>query len=201
MGFPKLDGSMIQTAENSDLVEYFSLQFRTELKLGPDDEEGEYEFAFLSDDGIRMEVGEGANAYTYLESSGIQATKMTCSTGTVSLNRSISLPVKIKYFQGPRTEIALTFLWRKAGSSRDSLCGAMGRDKFFDYRNNPSTPQTAYNDLIARGWNVVPAHVFRLPRDEYMNPCESDYVRDVINEEQNNPSGGCTATTCGDIGL
>jgi hypothetical protein len=208
LGFPKLDGTMIKTQDNADLVEYFSLKFRTELKLGPDDEEGDYEFAFLSDDGIRMEVGEGASATTYIDSSGLQSTKMSCATGVVnlrsgslSLNRTTSLPITIKYFQGPRTEIALTMLWRKAGSSRDPLCGAMGQDKFFDYRNNPSTPQKAYNDLLARGWKVVPANVFRLPRDEYMNPCESDYVRDIIEQEQNNNSGGCTATTCGDIGL
>jgi len=201
LGFPKLDGSLIKTSEGTDLVEYFSLKFRTELKLGAEDEEGDYEFAFLADDGVRMEVGEGLSAVTYIDSPGIHATKMVCGTGFVNLNRSTSVPATIKYFQGPRTEIALTFLWRKKGSDRDSLCGQAGQSLFFNYRNNPSTPQPAYNALLARGWSVVPAHVFRLPRDEYMNPCESDYIRDVITNNEGSGSGTCTATSCDDIGL
>lgn len=200
LGFPKLDGSMIQTAEGADLVEFFSLQFRTELKLGENDEEGDYEFAVLADDGVRMQVGEGANSRVYLEHPEHTPTKMICSNQqTVTLSRSTTVPVKLDYFQGPRHHIALTLLWRKAGSSRDPLCGKSGNSLFFDSTKNPSAPKQAYADLIDRGWNVVPANVFRIPRDEYMNPCESDYIRDVIKE--NEGPGGCTATTCGDIGL
>jgi len=188
LGFPKLDGTMIQTAANENLVEYFSLQFRTELKLGADDQEGDYEFAVLADDGVRMEVGEGSAARVYLAHPEHTPTKMVCSTQVVTLSRLSSVPVKLSYFQGPRQHIALMLLWRKAGSSRDPLCGSAGNDLFFNSNVNPSAPRK-YNDLVARGWRVVPAHVFRIPRNEYMNPCESDYVRDVIDDNQNNNGG------------
>jgi hypothetical protein len=200
LGFPKLDGSIIQTAEGADLVEYFSLRFRTELKLGDEDEEGEYEFAVLADDGVRMQVGEGSNSQVYLEHPSNTPSKMICSDQkTVTLSRDTVVPVKLDYFQGPRYHIALTLIWRKAGSPRDPLCGRVGNSLFFDSTKNPSLPQKAHADLIERGWNVVPAHVFRIPRDEYMNPCESDYIRDVVR--QNDGPGGCTGTSCGNIGL
>ncbi len=197
LGFPRLDGTLIKTPEGEDLVEYFSLQFRSELQLGASDEEGDYEIAFLADDGIRMEVGEGASRVTYLESPGLQATKMVCSTQVVSLRRDSTLPIRVSYFQGPRQHIALMMLWRKAGSERDSLCNKMGWKMYFNADTSPSTPLQPFHDLVARGWSVVPAHVFRIPRDEYMNPCESDRVRDVIREE----TEGCTALTCDATGL
>jgi|GEM_PF-1234216 len=200
LGFPKLDGTKIQNTEGSNLLEYFSIDFRTDLKLGPDDEEGDYEFAMLSDDGVEMTAGVAGEIV--LSSPAIHPTKMVCSTRVVNLKRGDLMPTRIRYFQGPREHIALTMLWRKAGQGQDPLCGTMGNDAFFDFNQDPSVPKKNYNDLLARGWQVVPAHVFRIPRDEYMNPCESDYVRDIIADENNGNNGGnCDATNCGDIGL
>lgn len=196
LGFPKIDGSKIKNTEGQDLLEYFSIDFKTELLLGDQDEEGEYEFAVLSDDGVEMTMGE--NADIILSSPNIQSTKMVCSSTTVTLSKSSSLPTRIRYFQGPRDHIAIMLLWRKAGQSADPLCGHYGVSAFFDFTQVPSVPKPNFHSLIARGWSVVPDHVFRVPREEYMNPCESDYVRDVIEEERDNT---CTALSCGDIGL
>ena len=181
LGFPKLGGGIIQNTEGEDLVEYFSIDFKTGLKLGDEDEEGEYEFAILSDDGVEMSVGD--NEEVILSHTNKTPTRMVCATQVVTLRRGETLPSRIRYFQGPRRHIAISLMWRKVTdeTGNESLCGTSGNSKFFDYDQSPSEPKQPYLDLLDRGWSVVPAHVFRIPRGEYMNPCESDHVVDVIN--------------------
>jgi hypothetical protein len=70
--------------------------------------------------------------------------------------------VEIDYYQGPRYHIALTMLWRDwptSGSAVDTYCGASGNDVFWDSTTTPSTPKTAYNNLMTR-WQIVPSAVF-----------------------------------------
>jgi hypothetical protein len=196
-GFPTLSGQKIKNDAGTDLVEYFHISFRSELKLGDDEAEGLYELAILADDGARLTV----DGSTFLESTGVHPTKMLCAppsaAGVVDLRRASSVPIVVEYFQGPRHHIALQLLWRKVDSSRlpEPRCGQLGNELWFDYHSTPTQPKAAYNDLLARGWSVIPSHVFRIPRDEYMNPCTSDHVQDVIEEET------CTAAECEGTGI
>jgi hypothetical protein len=196
-GFPTLSGDMVKNDAGVDLLEYFHLSFRSELKLGDDEEEGLYELAVLADDGARLSV----DGSTFLESTGVHPTKLLCApadtAGVVDLRRSSSLPIKVEYFQGPRHHIALQLLWRKVDSSRlpEPRCGQLGNEHWFNYNATPVVAKAPYQDLLDRGWSVIPAHVFRIPRDEYMNPCTSDHVQDVINEET------CTAAECEGTGI
>lgn len=191
LGFPRLDGSMVQTEEEEDLVEYFSINFRTSLKLGEVEESGWYEFAFLSDDGVRFQLEETGELIA--DHPDVTSTKMVCSNRAVYLEKGEALPVSIDYFQGPRNHIALMMMWRPvddAVAGEDPACGERGTKLYHDYTKIPSEPQQAYLDLLDRGWEVVPDYVFRIPRDEYMNPCESQHVRDVINEGLSPDIGG-----------
>jgi hypothetical protein len=192
-GFPKLSGDKIKADDGNDLTEYFHIDFRSELKLGETEEEGLYELATVSDDGVRLSV----DGEMHLENPGLQSTRMTCSTSYVDLRRTSSLPIRVEYFQGPRNHIALMMVWRKVDESteRDPLCDVMSISKWFDSKTVPSTPKQHFNDITARGWTVVPAHVFRIPREEYMNPCESEHIQQVIKEET------CTASECEGTGI
>lgn len=191
LGFPKLDGSMVQTEEEEDLIEYFSINFRTSLKLGEVEESGWYEFAFLSDDGVRFQLEETGEVIA--DHPEITSTKMVCANRAVYLEKGEALPVSIDYFQGPRDHIALMMLWRPVDdevAGEDPACGRRGINRYHDSSTIPSEPQQDYFDLLDRGWEVVPDYVFRIPRDEYMNPCESEHVRDVINDGLNPDIGG-----------
>jgi hypothetical protein len=192
-GFPTLSGTKIKADDGSDLTEYFHIDFRSELKLGDTEDEGLYEIATLSDDGVRMSV----DGDLYLENPGLQSTRMTCASTYVDLRRTSSLPIRVEYFQGPRDHIALMLVWRKVDEStaRDPLCDVMSTSKWFDASTVPSTPKQHFQDISARGWKVIPAHVFRIPREEYMNPCESEHVQEVIKEET------CTAAECEGTGI
>lgn len=191
LGFPRLDGELVQTEDGEDLVEFFAINFRTSLKLGEVEESGWYEFAFLSDDGVRFTLEESGEVIA--DNPDITSTKMVCSNRAIYLEKGDSLPVEIDYFQGPRLHIALMMMWRPVDdevAGQDPLCGQRGTNKFHDYNQIPSEPQQAYYDLLDRGWEVVPDYVFRIPRDEYMNPCESEHVRDVIDESLDPDIGG-----------
>ena len=183
-GFPRLDGSMIQTEEGDDLHEYFSIEFRTELNLGEADESGWYEFAILSDDGVRMNFDNSEE--DYIDHGNKTPTKMHCASHSVYLEQGESLPATVDYFQGPRRHIALMLMWRKAESEddagHDELCGKADNNMYFTNHDAVPEPTQKFEGLVERGWSVVPAHIFRIPRDEYMNPCQSDHIMDVINE-------------------
>ncbi len=187
LGFPKLNGEMIQNEEGENLLEYFSINFRSGLQLGLADEDGWYEFALLSDDGARMTLEEtGEN---YIDNPDHHPTRMLCGQRAIYLKKGEALPININYFQGPKHHIALMLLWRKAVNMEDAghdiACGEQGNSKFFDSTQNPPVPQAEFLGLVERGWEVVPAHVYRIPEDEYMNPCESDHVQEVIQENLN----------------
>ena len=197
-GFPKFSGAHVQGPDHTDLVEYFRLDFEGGLKLTADFPEGDYEFAVLSDDGARLEL----DGQAYLDSPGTQQTKLLCGgSGTggtarsVNLSRTVELPFKLGYFQGPRYHIALMLLWRPASPTAEPLCGQSGNNLWFDSTKTPSQPTAKFNSLATRGWSVVPPELFRIPQSEFMNPCLSDHVKDVIRE------GCATAADCEGLGI
>jgi hypothetical protein len=179
-GFPLFNGNLLTNANGDTLIEDFRLDFDGFLELTPEDPEGDYEIAFLADDGIRFQAG--LEMMTVDEYASVTPTRMVCPQHTVNMMRDFVQPMHLAYFQGPRYHIALTMLWRKkdANTPDEPLCGASGNDLFFDSTQTPSAPQPAYNDLLSRGWNVVKPENFRLPDDELFNPCMSQKIRDFF---------------------
>lgn len=172
LGFPTEAGSLIQNDAQEDLIEYFALKINSILKLAPDDEEGEYELALLSDDGALFKIRDEEGTYqVVVENDGDHPTRMGCGQ-TISMARDTELVVEIDYYQGPRYHISLIPMWRKVDTSTPAevRCGQKGNSLFFDFNNN-SAPQAAYTELLSRGWKPIEADNWHLPAFANFNPC------------------------------
>jgi hypothetical protein len=158
------------------LIEYFALEMKSQLTLSPSDPEGNYELAVLSDDGTVITIDQGNNQIMTINNDGEHPTRMGCATNLLNMKHGATYPIEIKYYQGPRYEIALTLMWRHvSGNSvpNESLCGATGNYEFWDPDNTPSTPTANYQQLLADGWTVVGEQNFLLQAGT--NPCNDNY--------------------------
>lgn len=171
-GFVSLGGDVLRTKTGERLFEYFAVDMRTKIGLGPGDVAGNYQFAFITDDGAVMTVGDGSSSIELLNNDGLRSATMSCSTTPIYFDSTTRLPAKIEYFQGPRTFIALNLLWRPwPATPNDPECGQTGNDYFFDTTQNPSVPTAVYNGLLARGWQPMSAANFYLETG-VTNPCD-----------------------------
>jgi hypothetical protein len=174
-GFSTPDGSVLKKDSGEKLIEYFGLKMSTNLILSENDEEGFYELAVLADDGSNLIIksGDGDLADEVLiDNDGDHPTRMGCATRTVNFRKNVMLPIEMQYYQGPRTHISNVLLWRKSTTAGgDSSCGKLGNSMYFDPDKN-SQEQTAFKDLLARGWKVVQPENFRVSstKTDY-NPC------------------------------
>lgn len=175
-GFQMEDGSVIKDAQGKTLIEAFALDLKGKLKLGPGMQEGLYEIATLSDDGSILELdtnGDGQYDFT-LNSDGLQSPKLSCLTKAFTLNESSRLPLRLRYYQGPRQTIALTLVMRKISSVQDAGkdigCGVSdGAGVYWfggissDVNYKPEYNNSPFGDLLRRGWFVPPKEAFALP--------------------------------------
>ena len=182
LGFPTETGSIVQTDDGQNLIEYFALRFKGGLRLADTDTEGTYEFALLSDDGAIWSTQVGDNGYTTLvNNDGDHPTQMGCG-GTLNMTRDSQFTMQIDYYQGPRYHIALIPLWRKVDGVRQSepSCGKNGNEMYFDYNSN-SKPQPNYLALLARGWKPLTADNFKILQDDGFNPCATGTIPKISN--------------------
>lgn len=174
-GFSTPNGDYLKKDNQEKLIEYFALRMNTNIQLTPEDEEGLYEFALLSDDGAKMilKSGDGLSADQLLiDNDGDHPTKLGCSQQTVRFQKNIKLPVEVQYYQGPRYHISNILLWRKVTQAGlDPSCNKLGNHLYFNPDKN-SEPQTEYKSLLDRGWKVVRPEnfVFKTSSTNY-NPC------------------------------
>ena len=96
MGFPGL-GAM--------LYEWFAISFEGYLDVPTT---GTYGFQLCSDDGSEMLLDPGTGYVTVIDNDGVHA--MGCASGSIDLTAGLH-PIRVNYFQGPRTEIGLTLEW------------------------------------------------------------------------------------------
>ena len=182
MGFPKQTGGMVQNDSGQDLVEFFALRFTSVLKLAPQDEEGTYELALLSDDGATIKIRQPDGNYKIVvDNDGTHPTRMGCGE-RIEMTRESEVLVQMDYYQGPRYHIAMIPMWRKVSSStpKDPRCGQSGNDLFFDWHNN-SKPRAAYNEILSRGWKPIHADNWNLPAFAIFNPCTEGTVPTISN--------------------
>lgn len=193
LGFPIETGGMVKNDNGDDLVEFFALQFSSILVLRPDQQEGLYELALLSDDGAIFKVREQNGQYVaYVTNDGDHPTRFGCGTTPIQMNRESEHVVSIEYYQGPRYHISLIPMWRKITESTqpDPLCGATGNETFFDYNNN-STPTSNYQALLSRGWEPIQPGNYRLPASAAFNPCTTAPAPIISNMKiESNLDGG-----------
>ncbi|MDZ4660475.1 MAG: hypothetical protein SGJ18_02530 [Pseudomonadota bacterium] len=158
-GFATTDNSVIKNGKGETLFEYFALDMQTILKLGPNDLPGNYQLALLSDDGSILSIKPNGQIVPKIivNNDGDHPTKLGCANEALAFDATTRIPTQIKYYQGPRTHIALSVMWRPiaAGTSlADPLCGVAGNDTYFgaDYKNFTTA---GYAQLLQRGWRVL----------------------------------------------
>lgn len=171
-GFPTTTGQIVKDNNGNDLVEYFAFRLESVLKLDPTvDLPGYYQLATISDDGSVIAT-KNAGSTTYdkvlINNDGDHSTKMGCSTQAIYVDDTTRLPLLIKYYQGPRTEIAMTLIWRKVdaiNSALDTSCGyASVTDYFGPMPYNNFTTAYRFGQLtINRGWKVIAPSNFLAP--------------------------------------
>lgn len=171
-GFTLANGqTIVNPNDGSTLYEYFAIRHRGRIQLGSK-APGLYDFAILSDDGAILYLDDGSgNLVEYINNDGQHPTKMACSTVPVELGADDKISFQLDYNQGPRYHISLILMWRPHDPTKDKECGKSGNEYFFDYTQDPPTPTSKYNGLLARGWQPLAPENYKLPDDVANNPC------------------------------
>jgi|GEM_PF-5835972 hypothetical protein len=186
-GFVLGKDNYVEGSRGQMLTENFGMVLRTRFQLA-DLEEGHYEFALISDDGSALRIRNPDELLkedydiTLTEMDYNTSTRMSCSNQVVKLTKEDKIPMEITYFQGPRYHIALMLLMRKvegpenpegftqANPNHDVECGMSGNSRYFD-SNNDSSPQSAFEGLIDRGWFIPGSSHYLLPSVADVNYC------------------------------
>lgn len=192
-GFQQSDGSYLLNASAERLVEYFAIEYNSVLKLGAENKNGFYRLAALSDDGVIVETKTDGTWKTLIDGDGTHSVRMSCSDKAIYLDKDSKLPIRIRYFQGPRTRIANQLLWQYAGEtenfSQEKNCQHTSNDFFFTVTETSSTPTADYKEMEKRGWQVVAPDNFKLPDNE-VNPCQSNLDLQIGSFEIASASNG-----------
>lgn len=171
-GFAQSNGQLLTDNVGQPLVEYFSVEYNSIFKLRSGQANGYYRFAVLSDDGSTLEYQTSNGQWASLiNNDQAHSTKMGCAANGIYLDAASKLTIRLRYFQGPRTQIAnvmmIQFLGNTATPPTEVLCAQEGTDKFW---NSMSVPQQAVLDLQSRNWAPPTADNFVLPNNQ-VNPC------------------------------
>jgi hypothetical protein len=175
VGFPDEDGVPLKVG-TTVLDEYFSLDFKSQIVLGPNDVPGNYQFLTLSDDGSIFSVDTGSGLQPLISADGEHSSEVACAAKTVAMTASTKLPMELHYFQGPHDTIAMIVMWRfvpAGGSLTDSECNKVGGDSYY-FNETTLAPLSPYNGLLARGWKVLANDNYELPAATGTNPCLTD---------------------------
>jgi len=190
-GFPTQDQTLIKLPDGRVLTEFFALSLNSKLHLAAWDKPGLKQFALLTDDGSILSVDTGTGMRPLIDNDGNHPTRLLVAKDTVFMDHTSSVPIHVDYFQGPRLHIALMLLWRDIAdvngtgeanstildpdSLDEPLDGREGNELFFNPSTKPSTPQAAWYQLRARGWDMVPAINYLLPGSgtQSTNPCST----------------------------
>lgn len=124
-GFPIVTSSgqndFLRNPSGEKLVEFFSLRMKARLTLkdlpANTYPEGVYYFAIYSDDGSMLYFNQNGTYVTGINFDGYHSPDTGYSENGFALSRTAYLEFKLNYFQGPRTNVALTLKWKKPGST------------------------------------------------------------------------------------
>lgn len=119
-GFPDEGNQLLREADGSILNEYFALDLTGKIQLPSSMSEGMYQFGLLSDDGAILDI----DGQTIVNDDGTHAAKWKCGA-LVGLKHNESHQIRVRYYQGPREQIALQMFWRQA-SKQNMPCNTNG---------------------------------------------------------------------------
>lgn len=157
-GFKISENSYLTDRTGKKLVEAFALDLRGKLQLPKYRNAGIYEIAVLSDDGSILDLDLDGRGYkTIVNNDGYHSPRMKCSNQFFSLDHKSQIPLRLRYYQGPRTRLALTIVMRQVDNysyqvpgSTDSMCDR-------DIGTN------ANFELASRGWFVPDKDFYAFP--------------------------------------
>jgi hypothetical protein len=118
-GFPLSDGSLLSDSAGNPVLEYFGLDVSGYFELKAPYASGEYEFAELADDGSVFLM----DGKIIVDDDGTHPPMWACSQ-PIHLKVGEKRSVQLKYYQGPRTAIALNVYFRQA--KHDGICDETG---------------------------------------------------------------------------
>ncbi len=140
--------------EGNLLIEHFALRLNGILRLNDSDPEGDYQLGIISDDGAIIEIQNQSGTYQVLvDNDGPHGTQLGCAKYRIHLTNKSRIPIRVSYFQGAPTQVALMLMWRP-WTRENSHCGEWGLDKYFgpgmdDFENY------AYGELLDLGWKPL----------------------------------------------
>jgi hypothetical protein len=159
-GFSVKDGSLVRKENGEVLNEYFGLNLQGSIALGPNDPEGLYQFALISDDDAMVKFLDPKDQKEkVLLRNGGGPTKISCTSFAVELKKDRKIPISVNYVQQPRFHIAMMLMWKKVGSenpSNDPSCFIPASNEiFFDPTQKPSVPNENFRTMERNGWKVL----------------------------------------------
>lgn len=173
-GFKISEGQYLTDKDGKVLIEAFALDLKTRLQLA-DREPGYYTFAVLSDDGsiVDMDLNSDGELEEAINNDAYHSPRLMCYSSFVEMTAQSKINMRLRYFQGPRTTIALTFVMKKvdpANFEQDDLCGQTDSAEFrwfgeatssADYQ--PDYVNSPFGQLLSRGWFIPNQDMFLLP--------------------------------------
>lgn len=170
-GFPTTDGELLKKKAihgGANLLEWFALRLNTIMKLKATDGAGYYQFALISDDGSKLYFANNKTApyNMIIDNDNFHPARMKCTTTAVYMDANTRMPARLEYFQGPRTQIALTLMFRKVSSANAPLAGPcdVTDSGFIGGVDNTSGIYTGspYQDALDKGWKLMETDNFLL---------------------------------------
>lgn len=167
-GFKTGDGTILKDQTGKPLLEGFALDLRGSLRLGQRIPAGRYEIAILSDDGsiLDLDIDQDGTLDSLIENDGYHSARFACSNRAMELSTSSNLPLRLRYYQGPRTQIALTVMMRALSASEtagmDPACGHTDAESSSWFTDNTNEVQLT-TALKERGWFIPDSSMYALP--------------------------------------
>lgn len=114
-----IDSNNFVVKENGEkLFEWFHIDVSGSITLP----EGDYQFATLSDDGMRVTIDD----QVIINDDGVHSASYKCANQMISFSKNQKRKIRVEYFQGPRFRISMQLLVRPS-SLQNQNCGASGQ--------------------------------------------------------------------------
>ncbi len=159
-GFKLSETEYLQDRNGKKLIEAFALDLIGTLMLPPDQSPGTFEASLISDDGsiLDMDFKNDRNYESIILNDGNHAPRVKCSSKFFDLDARSRLPIRLRYYQGPRAIIALTLMLRRVDQPQNQTPGSTDMYCDRDVRGIDFV-----TELQSRGWFIPTRESFSLP--------------------------------------
>lgn len=148
-GFNFSENDFLKNKAGNRLIEWFAIEAKGQLALPESATEGYYHITTISDDGIEVKIDDKA----IISHKGTHAPVIDCANALVKLTKDDAAEFQLRYFQGPRYQIALMTFIKKVEDpttfNKKEACGTKG--------NAESLKKLGYT-VIAPQWFKLPAN-------------------------------------------